>query len=205
MGPRVRIGAPGGEGRWARYAEAVRRAGGRPCPLEDGGPFDAILLPGGGDIEPWRYGQTPVDVRGADPERDALEASLIREAAARRIPALGICRGMQSIAVAFGGTLCQDVPGHGQIGGADRIHGTRTAPGPLREILGERPAVNSAHHQAVDRPGTGLVPAQWAGDGIVEALLHETLPIWGVQWHPERLDGAAGTALFRAFLALCSR
>ncbi|MBQ9347122.1 MAG: gamma-glutamyl-gamma-aminobutyrate hydrolase family protein, partial [Oscillibacter sp.] len=65
--------------------------------------------------------------------------------------------------------------------------------------------VNSAHHQAADRLGVGLTAVQWAPDGIVEAVVHRTLPVWGVQWHPERLPGAVGRVLFRGFTELCER
>ena len=84
----------------------------------------------------------------------------------------------------------------------------RTAPSPLRELYGQDVVVNSAHHQAADRLGSGLRAVQWAPDGVVEAAVHETLPAWGVQWHPERLSGpfalpgaAEGTPLIAAWLA----
>ena len=77
------------------------------------------------------------------------------------------------------------------------------APSFLSRICGEEAVVNSAHHQAADRLGQGLAAVQWAADGVVEALEHETLPVWGVQWHPERLPGELGRRLFAAFLERC--
>ena len=117
---------------------------------------------------------------------------------------------MQVINVFFGGTLIQDLPGHGQVRGADRLHPVRTGASPLRGLWGEGVIVNSAHHQAVARLGAGLEAAQWAPDGTVEALFCRKKPVWGVQWHPERLAGALavdgtaeGARLFRAWLDLC--
>ncbi|MBR3569413.1 MAG: type 1 glutamine amidotransferase [Oscillibacter sp.] len=189
----------GDRARFPNYWRAVERAGGRPrC---EGVPEDcaALLLPGGGDMEPWRYGQENAASRNLDPARDALELDLLERFAALKKPVLGICRGMQSVNVFFGGTLLQDIPGHEQINGVDRMHPVRTAPGAF--VAAD--AVNSAHHQAVDRLGAGLRAEQWVPDGVIEAIRHTRLPVWGVQWHPERLDNPAGERLFRAFLGLC--
>ena len=108
----------------------------------------------------------------------------------------------------LGAQLPEDLPGHSQAAGRDRLHRVRTAPSPLRELYGQDVVVNSAHHQAADRLGSGFRAVQWAPDGVVEAAVHETLPAWGVQWHPERLSGpfalpgaAEGTPLIAAWLA----
>lgn len=191
----------GSRERFPNYWRALERAGGRPrC---EGVPEDcaALLLPGGGDMEPWRYGQDNAASRNLDPARDALELDLLDRFTSLRKPVLGICRGMQSVNVFFGGTLLQDIPGHAQINGVDRLHAVRTAPGPF--AAPDALSVNSAHHQAVDRLGVGLQAEQWAPDGVIEALRHARLPVWGVQWHPERLDNPAGERLFRAFLDMC--
>lgn len=193
--------------RFANYRRWVESAGGRAVFGKDAGGreirWDALLLPGGGDLEPWRYGQTNTASRGLEPERDAAEFLLLERFTAAGKPVLGICRGLQTINVFFGGTLAQNVPEHEAVDGGDKLHPVRMAPSSLSRICGEEAVVNSAHHQAADRLGQGLAAVQWAADGVVEALEHETLPVWGVQWHPERLPGELGRRLFAAFLERC--
>ncbi|MBE6996347.1 MAG: gamma-glutamyl-gamma-aminobutyrate hydrolase family protein [Ruminococcaceae bacterium] len=199
----VRVYIWGEAKRYANYQRAIEREGGA---VRFGGTpegCDALLLPGGGDLEPWRYGQENTASRGLEPVRDAAELALLDWFTAAGQPVLGICRGMQTINVYFGGTLLQDIAGHTAAHGIDRLHRVRTAPSPLRSICGERCIVNSAHHQAVDRLGAGLDAVQWTADGIVEAVCHQTLPVWGFQWHPERLDGDLGRRVFGRFLDLC--
>ncbi len=145
-----------------------------------------LLLPGGGDVHPRRYGQ---ELRGAveiDEERDAREWEAVDRFLALGRPILGICRGAQLLNVYFGGTLLQDIPGHSRVNGRDTLHRARTEDPVLRELYGETFTVNSSHHQAVDRPGRGLRATTWAEDGTVEAFRHDTLPVLGIQWHPER-------------------
>ena len=150
----------GGPERFANYRRWVESAGGRAVFGDasdgQGRKWDALLLPGGGDLEPWRYGQENTASRGLEPERDEAELRLLQEFTALGKPVLGVCRGLQTINVFFGGTLAQDVPGHGAWEEGDRLHGVRTAPSPLRPLWGERMTVNSAHHQAADRLGSGL-------------------------------------------------
>lgn len=195
----------GDPGRFANYRRWVESAGGRAvfgdAAEGQGKRWDALLLPGGGDLEPRRYGQENTASRGLEPERDEAELRLLQDFTAAGKPVLGVCRGLQTINVFFGGTLLQDIPGHGAVEGADRLHAVRTAPSPLCRLFGERLTVNSAHHQAADRLGSGLRAVQWAGDGVVEALCHERLPVWAVQWHPERLgDRTPGQRLMGSFL-----
>ena len=171
---------------------------------------DGLLLPGGGDLSPWRYQQPNLACRGEDPLRDQLELDLLADYASSGKPILGICRGLQVINVFFGGTLIQDVSGHTQLNGQDRLHRVTTAPGSfLYGVCGSTALVNSAHHQAADRLGAELVPVQHSSDGLVEGLCHARLPIWALQWHPERLRGrfhcpgaVDGQAIFAAFSAL---
>ena len=167
---------------------------------------DALLLTGGGDIHPRFYAQPLKRSADIDEARDLREFSLTRAFAARHAPIFGICRGLQAINVALGGTLHQHTDGHGQIDGLDRLHETRTDDALLRSLYGTRFTVNSAHHQSVDHLGTDLHAVQWTDDGTVEALRHATLPIFAVQWHPERLCGAFarrdavdGALVLRAF------
>ena len=148
---------------------------------------DGLLLPGGWDVDPALYGQENRGSQGIDRALDRRETEAVRLFTALGRPILGICRGVQVINVAFGGTLHQDIPGHDRIGEKDRIHGSCTVDRELIGLYGQRFPVNSSHHQAVDLPGEGLRPVQWAEDGTVEALRHDTLPVFGVQWHPERL------------------
>ena len=204
---------PGQAGQYAAYTAIVAQAGGIPrlCrTLPEAAACEGLLLPGGGDLEPWRYGQENTASRNLEPERDAAELSLLEHFTASGRPVLGICRGMQVLNVFFGGTLLQDLPGHSQWNGIDRLHRLRAVPSVLRDLLGDSPVVNSAHHQAVGRLGSGLQAVQWAPDGTVEAVVHQSLPVWGVQYHPERLAGSLpksrasdGRRLLAAWLSLC--
>ena len=183
--------------RYGNYMTAFRRAGGRVCAaesMERARLCDALLLPGGGDIHPRRYGQELREAKDIDEERDGAELALVEEFLARGRPVVGICRGLQLLNVYFGGTLHQHVDGHGQRNGQDRLHSTYTESPRLRALYGAEFFVNSAHHQAVDRLGVGLRAVQWAQDGAIEALEHEKLPIIAFQWHPERLQAAPGDA-----------
>ena len=146
----------GDPGQYGTYQAAIRRAGGEPLLSRDVGAASGcagLLLPGGGDVAPWRYGQRNFASRSIEPERDAAEWALLMQFAAAGKPVLGICRGMQSINVFFGGTLLQDLPGHAAASGADRLHKVWSAPSPLWELWGETCITNSAHHQAVDHLG----------------------------------------------------
>lgn len=197
----VRVYISGNPELFRNYHRAVERAGGT---VQFGGVphiCDALLLPGGGDLEAWRYGQENWDVRNPDPERDEAELSLLEQFVQKQKPVFGICRGLQVINVFFGGTLIQDLSGHSMVRGADRYHSVNTADKDLLHLCGgERILVNSAHHQAIDRIGEGLRAIQWAEDGTVEAVRHEMLPILAVQWHPERLGMPVGNRLFQYFL-----
>jgi len=150
---------------------------------------DALLLPGGGDIHPKYYGQRICGARAINEARDMREFSLVRQFAATERPIFGICRGLQLLNICFGGTLRQHIDGHSQICGADRLHTAQNSDR-LLALYGEYCAVNSAHHQAIDLLGKNLRAIQWANDGTIEAFRHSSLPIFAVQWHPERLCGA---------------
>ena len=206
--------APGSAG---NYLAALSAAGGAGtalyCPGLDTG-FDGLILAGGGDPDPALFGQRPAGSNPPDSRRDRAELTLLEAYAGAGKPVLGICRGMQLINIWAGGTLIQDL-GERDLthrwAGADRAHPVEAAPGSaLAALYGRRFWVNSAHHQGVDCLGAGLRATAWSPDGVIEGLEHETLPVFGVQFHPERMrpalgwPGAAdGTELFRAFLALC--
>lgn len=204
---------PGFIHQYSNYARAVWDVGGdvqfsNDCIIS--ADISGLLLPGGGDIEPWRYGEPDTACRSMQPERDALEWALLQQAAALEIPVLGICRGMQMINVFCGGTLIQHCDGHDALHGTDRLHEVHAAPSFLSSLYGASQVVNSAHHQAVKHLGRHLHAIQWAHDGIIEAIQHENLPMFGVQWHPERLCGPMaragavdGSLLLRAFLQKC--
>lgn len=198
------------------YADVLRAAGVEPVPMQAGaGPHTlagcaGLLVSGGPDVDPARYGAER-DARTQDPdkERDEMELALVGEAVAGDLPVLAICRGMQLFNVFHGGTLLQHVEGH-VVRPEDlslAAHDVTVAPGTrLAEIVGPGNCpVNSRHHQAVDRPGAGLVvAARSAVDGLIEALERPELRFaLAVQWHPENqtLRYRQHRALFEAFAA----
>jgi putative glutamine amidotransferase len=211
------------------YVKSVELAGGLPLVLAPGVPADAaeildrldgLVLSGGSDVDPVLYGQAPDPKLGTVIRaRDDFELALAREAVARDMPILAICRGHQVLNVACGGTLVQDIPSV-VVAGTDhdarserweRSHEVRVLQDTrLREILGkDTVAVNSFHHQAVDRLGEGLVvSAHSSGDRVVEAIeMPDRRFVLGVQWHPEsfwnRPEGFG--ALFRGLVAAATR
>jgi putative glutamine amidotransferase len=202
-----------------RYTDAIAAAGGIPVLLppvpaiEDAlARLDGLLLSGGGDIDPARYGAEPApQLTSVREERDGAEFAVLDAALSLRLPVLGICRGMQVINVARGGSLHQHLPdvvgheGHAPVPGGFGEHQVRVAPGSrLSGILGrdaDRPiATPTHHHQAVDRLGKGLTATAWAADGTVEAFEADGGDSFlvAVQWHPEAGDDPS---LFRALVA----
>jgi gamma-glutamyl-gamma-aminobutyrate hydrolase PuuD len=159
--------------------------------------IDALLLTGGADVEPVRYGAEPLATTQAPrPDRDGWEADLLAAALDCDLPVLAICRGAQVLNVAFGGTLHQHVPdlvGHqGHQPGPAVLGATpvRLAEGSLAAaILGDEVKVPCYHHQSVDRLGAGVEAVGWADDGMIEAVvLTGRRFVLGVQWHPEDGD-----------------
>ncbi|WP_328899339.1 MULTISPECIES: gamma-glutamyl-gamma-aminobutyrate hydrolase family protein [unclassified Streptomyces] len=181
----------------AGYARMVREAGGLAVLLPPDAPdaaaetvarLDAVVVAGGPDVDPARYGAGRDPRTGPPaPERDSWEAALTGAALESGTPLLGVCRGMQLLNVVCGGTLTQHLDGHTGAVGVFGSHPVTPVPGTRYASLApEVCAVPTYHHQAVDRIGTGLVASAHAADGTVEAV---ELPgdhwVLGVQWHPE--------------------
>ena len=168
---------------------------------------DALLLCGGEDVDPARYGAAPSPLLGkVNLKRDAWEFLLLDEAVKRRLPVVGICRGCQVINVYFGGTLWQDLPSERPseiVHRSKELHAIRIEPGSrLAGCLGsESLQVNTAHHQAVKDLAPGFRATAFAPDGVVEAIESETLPIAGVQFHPEKLLVNKGRSEFKKLFA----
>jgi putative glutamine amidotransferase len=194
------------------YVAAVQRAGGLAIVLPPDEAavtdpdllldrVDALLLAGGADIDPASYGAEPhPETAGTWPDRDRFELALARRALQRDMPVLGICRGMQLLNVALGGTLDQHLPEsignevHRSVAGTFGDHRVRLQAGTLacRAAGGESIAVRSHHHQGVDRLGEGLVVSGWSvDDDLVEAIeAPERRFALGVIWHPEEDEGS---------------
>ena len=193
----------------ASYSAAIRAAGGiavllPPAPAEHAEPalygLDGLLVAGGPDVDPARYGAA-ADPHTGEPrsERDGWELALVRAALGRDLPLLAVCRGMQVLNVALGGSLIQHVPAvtgqnhdifqHWHEG----VHMVKIEPDSnLAEALGcTEVSVNSMHHQAVYAPAPGTRPVAWAEDDTVEAIeLADSPHVVAVQWHPELLEDA---------------
>ena len=213
-----------------RYLEALERAGATPLPLDERASaadraaafaaMDGLLLSGGADIDPARYGETPAGARDAEPGRDALEDEAFRAAFEAGVPILGVCRGLQAINVFAGGSLVQHLDGHESRAypspevtrhRLDLAEGSR-----LASILGESSdlEVNSYHHQAItaDRLAPGLRIAAVAGHGgageLVEGVESTDPERWlvGIQCHPERTESSPPVfeRLWASFVAACA-
>ena len=197
----------------ATYVAAVAAAGNTPVVLPATtdrelvtrmlAPLDVLLLCGGEDVEPRRYGAKPSPRLGKlNRRRDAWEFLLLDEAVKRRLPVFGICRGCQVINVYFGGTLWQDLPSErpGEIAHRSKeLHSVRIVQGSrlAKTLRAENLMVNTSHHQAVKDLAPGFRAVAFAPDGVVEAIESDALPVAGVQFHPERLFVQDGRAEFR--------
>jgi putative glutamine amidotransferase len=205
------------------YDAAVRRAGGTPRPLSLAEPantalegVDGLLLTGGDDVDPALYGEPPhVTYDVSEPGRDAFEIALVRRALAADLPVLAICRGLQVLNVALGGTLIQDIPSepgallqHDAEGPpATLAHSVAVTPGSCLAALvgpGDTASVNSRHHQAIRVLGRGLVVTGMSPDGVIEAAEVPAARFCvGVQWHPENFHSGEFDKLFDGFVEAC--
>jgi putative glutamine amidotransferase len=210
------------------YIRAIEAAGGIPVllPLYEAtetlvdlhGRLDGVLLAGGGDVDPIHYGEAAIpQTQPPDAARDRLELAVAKDVLRHGLPVLGICRGMQLLNVACGGTLYQDI--RAQVPGArnhDLSGGRRTTSthdieiqrdSRLATIVGDSShVVNSYHHQAVARPGQGVSIVAWAADGVAEAIeLRDHAFALAVQFHPERVyeSDASLRRLFEEFVRAC--
>jgi putative glutamine amidotransferase len=201
----------------AAYVDAVRAVGGVAVLLSPGedepqallSRLDGLVLSGGGDLDPRISGAVHGTVYGTCAERDEFEIALARAAIAQGAPTLAICRGLQIVNVARGGTLhghLPDVVGEAVVHRASQVEATAhpVQLDPKSDLAAALDAdqlasVPSWHHQAIDRLGAGLEPIAWAADGVIEAVrLPDAATLTAVQWHPE-LDmapRAAGRRLF---------
>jgi putative glutamine amidotransferase len=195
------------------YIKAVQAAGGIPLLLTPHFTpevqaalwqrLDGLVLTGGGDIAPARFDETPHPaVADVSPARDELELGLTRRALADDVPLFAICRGIQILNVALGGTLVQDIPSEWPDALVHTQKAPRHEPTHAVKVMGEgtrlgrvlstpEVEVNSMHHQAIKRLGDGLREVAWAPDGVIEGveMAGDARFVLGVQWHPEELVG----------------
>lgn len=210
----IKIALAGRKEKLGNYIRAIEVLGAEPritLDARESLACDGLLLPGGGDIHPKHWGEEMGGSETPDELLDEKQFAILDAFVAEKKPIFGICRGMQMINVYFGGSLIQDLIGkelHIQKDNQDQIHlaiaKNKTL---MHTIYGGQFFINSAHHQGIARLGEGLEASALSEDGVTEAIEHESLPILGVQFHPERLcldflrkDAIDGSALFAAFL-----
>jgi len=175
--------------------------------------IDGLLISGGGDVNPWIYNEQPSKwLRRVNPLRDIFEIELVKRAVKEKLPVLGICRGIQLINVALGGTLIQDIEHEVKsdiphsltnVPRSFRAHLVKLDPNSkLAQILGVLELkVNSFHHQAVKALGNGLKAVAYAPDGVIEAIENiDGSYIVGVQWHPEEMLDEVQLKLFKSLI-----
>jgi len=206
------------------YTRSIEKAGGAPVilPFTESlnllaamtAPIQGLLIPGGKDISPEYYQDAPIKQLGpVDKKLDAFQMALLELAIARKMPILAICRGIQLVNVAMGGSLFQDIPTQfgaptlrHMDGDADTDHPIDIAPGSrLYTMFGAHIEVNSHHHQSIKTAAPELVITARAPDGVIEAAEHKSLPIDLAQWHPERmmLKNDMMLPLFANFVERC--
>lgn len=164
-----------------------------------------LLLPGGGDITPAFFGQHNHGSRNIDTELDILQLQALSLFMAQKKPVLGICKGLQLITIQLGGTISQHIDTADEHRWIERdqshhvYHCGVNHTDFFYQLYGTGTQVNSAHHQAVDKLGRDLFPVCRAADSVIEGIMHTTLPVIAVQWHPERIMDEGGAQLLNYF------
>lgn len=199
---------------YVRYVQSISATPVVTLNTEDLSACDALLLPGGGDITPAFFGEQNHGSRNIDTNLDILQLHAFDLARDRHMPVLGICKGMQIVNVALGGSILQDLPssvaGRHKYEQEDKYHAAVNLENSwLWDLYGLEMTVNSAHHQALDRLGKDLIVVQRCPqDNCIEAIVHKALPVIGVQWHPERIDecrcGVKGQKVLEHLVSLIS-
>ena len=200
------------------YIDAVNNCGGiavpKYCPDVDAN-YDGLILCGGNDIDPLYYNEEMNGSVNIDENRDISEFKLVKAFIDAKKPIMGICRGLQLLNIAFGGTLYQDMANskeHSSFSDYDLVHVVTAKKGSfVHDLYGDSFWVNSFHHQAINGLGNGLEVIMTApNNDVVEGIKHKTLPIIGVQWQPERMcfskkrdDTVDGKAIFEYFINMC--
>ena len=211
----MKILIAGAPGQYTNYVKALTACGASAVEsLTDLDPahYDGLLLPGGGDMDPSYYQEQNRACAGIDRALDEAQWAALDHFAGAKKPVLGICRGHQLINVYFGGTLIQEIPAfkrHVAVNRVDSVHPTTALSDSfLGRLYGTAFSTNSSHHQAIGRQAQDMIPVQWSEHHtVVEGCCHKNLPVWSVQWHPERMcfdhrreDTVDGEKLFRFFL-----
>ena len=199
------------------YIDAVNNCGGiavpQYCP-EVSTEYDGLIICGGNDIDPAYYNEKMNGSVNIDAKRDMAEFALAKAFAEKKKPIFGICRGCQLLNVAFGGNLYQDISNaseHCSFSDYDLVHKVTVKKDSfLYKMYGVEFSVNSFHHQAIKETGNGFDVLATADGTTIEGIIHKELPIFGVQWHPERMcfankreDTVDGSEIFKFFIKLC--
>ena len=199
------------------YIEAVNNCGGiavpQYCP-DVSTEYDGLIICGGNDIDPAYYNEEMNGSVNIDSKRDMAEFALAKAFAKEKKPIFGICRGCQLLNVAFGGNLYQDISNaseHCSFSDYDLVHKVTVKKDSfLHKMYGAEFSVNSFHHQAIKEPGEGFDVVATADYTTIEGIIHKELPIFGVQWHPERMcfankreDTVDGSEIIKFFIKLC--
>ncbi len=158
--------------------------------------FDGMIIPGGADVDPKFYGEENYACEEIDTALDEITLQAINYCVQHNKPILGICKGQQILNVAFGGTLKQDIPNHRRVLHNIKIEGKNL----LDDYMGENYLSGSRHHQCIDKLGKDLTVIARAEDGTIEAIMHNTKKIIGVQWHPEDMEDNIVFDIFKTML-----